>query len=370
MLSSAMAVSPRETIVGIRKYCWRGLACASLLLMMVVCIAAAAPEARFFRIGTAATGGSFFEIGGVVAAAISGPTGGPACGHGGTCGVPGLVAVAQATPGSIENLRQINSGQIESGFAQADLAGWAYHGSKIFAEAGAQRQLRTIASLFPEAAHLVVRADSPIHKLADLKGKRVSLGESGSGTAADAVVFLSTAGFREKDLTRKFLRPGPAAEELKSGEIDAFFLVGGYPVPAIRDLASTIPIRLVPFEDALLDKLKKDFTFYHRAVIPAGLYPGIDGETVSLGFYALWLVNADIDADLVYAITQSLWHQGTRRLLDALDPLGKRIQLDQALNGLSAPLHPGAVRYYREQGLPVENAPKAADAGGSEQKQP
>ena len=204
----------------------------------------------------------------------------------------------------------------------------------------------------------------------DLKGKRVSLGELGSGTSADAAVFLSGAGFREKDLTRKFLRPGPAAEELKSGEIDAFFLVGGYPVPAIRDLASTIPIRLVPFEDALLDKLKKDFSFYHRAVIPAGIYPGVDGETVSLGFYAMWLINADVDADLVYAITQSLWHQGTRRLLDALDPLGKRIQLSEALNGLSVPLHPGAVRFYREQGLPVENAPRAADAGGSEQKQP
>jgi len=370
-----MAVSPRETIIAIRKYCWRGLACASLLLMMAVCIAAlaiaaTAPEARFFRIGTAATGGSFFEIGGVVAGAISGPAVGPACGHGGSCGVPGLVAVAQATPGSLENLRLINSGQIESGFAQADLAGWAYHGTKLFAEPGAQRKLRTIASLFPEAAHLVVRADSPIHKLADLKGKRVSIGESGSGTAADAAVFLSTAGFREKDLIRKFLRPGPAAEELKSGEIDAFFLVGGYPIPAIRDLASTIPIRLVPFEDPLLDRLKKDFAFYHRAVIPAGLYPGVDGETVSLGFYALWLVNADIDEDLVYAITQSLWHPGTRRLLDALDPLGKRIQLDQALNGLSAPLHPGAVRFYREQGLPVENAPQAADVGSSQQKQP
>jgi TRAP transporter TAXI family solute receptor len=343
--------------------------------MMAVCIAAlaiaaTAPEARFFRIGTAATGGSFFEIGGIVAGAISGPTGGPACGHGGSCGVPGLVAVAQATPGSVENLRLINKGQIESGFAQADLVGWAYNGTKIFAETGPQRQLRTIASLFPEAAHLVVRVDSPIHKLADLKGKRVSLGELGSGTAADAAVFLSTAGFREKDLIRKFLRPGPAAEELKSGELDAFFLVGGYPIPAIRDLASTIPIRLVSFEDALLDRLKKDFPFYHRAVMPAGLYPGVDSETVSLGFYALWLVNADMDEDLVYAITQSLWNPGTRRLLDALDPLGKRIQLDQALNGLSAPLHPGAVRFYREHGLPVENAPQAADAGSSQQKQP
>ena len=364
-----MAVSPRETMVGMRGYCWRGLVCASLLLMAVVCGAAAAPEPRFFRIGTAATGGSFFEIGGVVAGAISGPAAGPACGYGGSCGVPGLVAVAQATPGSLENLRLINNAQIESGFAQADLAGWAYGGTKVFAESGPLRQLRAIASLFPEAAHLVVRADSPIHALTDLKGKRVSLGELGSGTSADAAVFLSGAGLREKDLTRKFLRPGPAAEELKTGDIDAFFLVGGSPIPAIRDLAATIPIRLIPLEGELVDRLKHDFTFYHRAVIPPGTYPGVDVETATLGFYALWLANADVDADLVYAITQSLWHQGTRRLLDALDPIGKRIRLDQALNGLSVPLHPGAARFYREQGLPIDNAPQAA-AEGNEEKRP
>jgi uncharacterized protein len=376
MVSSRMAVSPRETMVWIGKSCWRGITCASLLLMAALLVTAVAiaatnttPETRFFRIGTAATGGSFFEIGGVVAGAISGPTGGPACGHGGTCGVPGLVAVAQATPGSIENLRMINSGQIESGFAQADLAGWAYHGSKIFAEAGPQRHLRAIASLFPEATHLVVRADSPIKKIADLKGKRVSLGESGSGTAADAAVFLATAGFKERDVTRKLLRPGPAVEELKSGDIDAFFLVGGSPVPAIRDLAATVPIRLVSFEEPLLDRLKKDFPFYHRAVIPAGTYPGVDTETVSLGFYALWLVNADTDSDLVYAITQSLWNQGTRRLLDALDPLGKKITIDHALDGVSVPLHDGAVRFYQEHGLPVGEAPQAA-AEGRTPKQP
>jgi TRAP transporter TAXI family solute receptor len=370
-----MAVSQRETMTQKRKYCWRGMACASLLLLAAllvtaVSVAATGPEPRFFRIGTAATGGSFFEIGGVVAGAISGPAGGPPCGHGGTCGVPGLVAVAQATPGSIENLRMINNGQIESGFAQADLAGWAYHGSKVFAGVGPQRQLRAIASLFPEAAHLVVRADSPIRKLTDLKGKRISLGESGSGTAADAAVFLSTAGFREKDVTRKFLRPGPAAEELKSGDIDALFLVGGYPIPAIRDLAATIPIRLVSFDDTLLERVKKDFPFYHRAVIPAGTYPSVDSETVSLGFYALWLVNADTDSDLVYAITQSLWNQGTRHLLDGLDPIGKKIRLDQALNGVSVPLHSGASRFYQEQGLPVGDAPQAASVEGGGQKQP
>jgi uncharacterized protein len=346
--------------VSARGFRWRGLACASLLLAALLCGAGAGPETRFFRIGTAATGGSFFEVGGLIASAISGPVAGPGCSHGGSCGVPGLVAVAQATPGSIENLRMINGGQIESGFAQADLAGWAYNGRKDFSEPGPLRKLRAIASLFPEAAHLVVRADSPIRSLADLAGKRVALGETGSGTSVDARELLAAAGFGEADPIRKNLRPGPAAEELRAGTIDAFFLVGGYPVPAIRDLAVGTPIRLVPIEGEIVDRLSHDFTSYHRAVISAGTYPGVDVDTVSLGFYALWLVNADADADLVDAITRSLWNQGTGRLLAALDPIGKRIRLDQALNGLSVPLHPGAARYYREMGLPIESAPQAA----------
>jgi hypothetical protein len=361
-------------MIQMRKCGWHGMACAGLAFVAALCVAAAGlaangPEPRFFRIGTAATGGSFFEIGGVVASAISSPQGGPPCGHGGSCGVLGLVAVAQATPGSIENLRMINNAQIDSGFAQADLAAWAYDGTKIFTEAGPQRRLRAIASLFPEAAHLVVRADSPIHKLADLKGKRVSLGEMGSGTAADAAVFLQTASFKEKDLTRKFLRPGAAAEELKSDDIDAFFLVGGYPIPAIANLAATIPIHLIGLEDPLLDRLKKDFAFYYRAVIPGGTYSGIDDVTQSVGFYALWLVNADADPDLVYSITQSVWHEGTRHLLDALDPIGKQMTLEHALDALSVPLHPGAAKFYQEQGLPIRDAPAAA-AEGRGQKQP
>ncbi len=362
MVSSPMAVSPCETRVVWHR--WRGLVCASLLFVaglyaMGLCPAALAQEPGFFRIGTAATGGSFFEIGGLVAGAVSSPTDGPPCDRGGSCGVRGLVAVAQATPGSIENLRLINSGQIESGFAQADLAGWAYNGVNVFAETGSLRRLRAIASLFPEAAHLIVRAESPINSLADLAGKSVSVGAMGSGSAADATVVFAAAGLGETDLTRKHLRPGPAAEELKAGTLDALFLVGGYPVPAIRDLAATVPIRLVPIEGKIVDLLKKDFGFYRLTEIPAGLYPGIDVDTPSLGFSALWLVNADIDDDLVYAITQSLWHPATARLFAAANPIGKGIRRDRALDGLSVPLHPGAARFYREAGMPVDSAPEA-----------
>jgi TRAP transporter TAXI family solute receptor len=347
---------------------WRGLVCASLFFATFFA-AALAEEPRFFRIGTAATGGSFFEVGGLVASAISSPADGPTCGHGGSCGVRGLVAVAQATPGSIENLRLVSSGQLESGFAQADLAGWAYTGVNVFAEAGPLRRLRAIASLFPEAAHLVVLAESPIHSLADLKGKRVAVGEAGSGSAADAAVVLAAAGFGEKDVTRRNLRPGPSAEQLKEGSLDAWFLVGGYPVPAIHELAAAVPIRLIPIEGKIVDRLKKDFSFYSRTEIPADSYPGVEGGTPSLGFSALWLVNADIDADLVYAITQSLWNPATAGLLGTLDPIGNRIRLDRALEGLSVPLHPGAARFYREAGKNLDSVPEAA-AEPAERKGP
>jgi TRAP transporter TAXI family solute receptor len=350
-----MTVSPRETR-GVW-HSWRGLVCASLFFATSLGGASLAQEPRFFRIGTAATGGSFFEIGGVLAGAISSPADGPLCGHGGSCGVRGLVAVAQATPGSVENLRLVNSGQLESGFAQGDLAGWAYTGTKAFAEAGPLRQLRAIATLFPVAAHLVVRADSPIHSLADLAGKIVSLGEAGSGSAADGAVLFAAAGLGEHDLTRKHLRPGPAAEALKAGTLDAFLVVGGYPVPAIRELAATVPIRLVPIEGKIVDTVKKDFRFYYPTEIPADSYPGVDVDTPSLGFSALWVVNADVDPDLVYAITTALWNPATARLLAAIDPIGGRIRLGRALDGLSVPLHPGAARFYREVGMEVGETP-------------
>jgi uncharacterized protein len=353
-----MIVSPGETKN--LRHRWRGLVCASLLFAALSGVAGLAQEPRFFRIGTAATGGSFFEVGGLIAGAISNPEKGSSCNLGGNCRVPGLVAVAQTTPGSIENLRLIDSGQLESGFAQADLAGWAYEGVNVFAASGPLRRLRAIASLFPEAAHLVVRAQSPIRSLSDLRGKSVSVGEEGSGSAADAALLFAAAKLDREDLTLKFLRPGPAAEQLEAGTLDAMFLVGGYPVPAIRSLAAAIPIRLVPIEGKLVDSLKQDFRFYSLIEIPAGTYPGVDVGTASLGFSALWVVNANVAADLVYAITKSLWEDRTARLLATLDPIGKRIRLDRALQGLSLPLHPGAARFYQDIGMPIDDIPRAA----------
>ncbi|MBV8776872.1 MAG: TAXI family TRAP transporter solute-binding subunit [Alphaproteobacteria bacterium] len=342
--------------------CWRGFVCAGLLFLAAGGDAAAQSETRFFRIGTASTGGSFFEIGGLVASAISSPVDGSSgCGPGGGCGVPGLVAVAQATQGSMENLRLVNDGQLESGFAQADLAEMAYQGNGAFAEQTPMPRLRAIGSLFPEAIHVVVRSESPIRTVADLSGKVVAVGEAGSGTAANAKMLLAAAGFGDADVTRRNLRPAQAAEEMKAGSVDALIVAGSYPVPAIQQLAATMAIRLVPVDGAVAAKLEAEVPAYNDAAIPAGTYRNVDTDTRSVGFSALWLVNADADPDLIHEITRAVWSDGAVRLFAGLGPIGRQIGLSSALDGVSLPLHPGAERFYRERGMSVAGLPRAED---------
>lgn len=348
--------------------CWRGLACASLLFVVLSSGVAAQTETRFFRIGTASTGGSFFEIGGIVASAISGPVEGSVCRQGGECGVPGLVAVAQATQGSMENLRLIGNKQLESGFAQADLAAMAYGGTGAFTAEGAMPRLRAIASLFPETLHVVVRVDSPIRSIENLAGKTVAIGEANSGTAVNAKVLLAAAGFGDDEVTRKNLRPSQAAEEMKAGTVDAVIIAGSYPVPAIEELAAAMPIRLVPVIGGVAARLEKQFSFYGSATIPAGSYRNVDTDTQSVGFYALWVVDADADAEFIHDITRAVWSEGAAKLFAAIDPIGRQIRLTDALKGISLPLHPGAERFYREQGFAVDRLPSAEDPVGGRPK--
>jgi TRAP transporter TAXI family solute receptor len=327
------------------------------MLSILVATLAWADEPRFFRIGTAGTTGTYFQIGGILASAISSPSGSPNCQRGGNCGVPGLIAVAQATQGSVENIGLIGRGQLESALAQANIASWAYHGTAIFKSKGAMTNLRAIAALFPESIHLVVLKDSPINSLRDLKGKRVGLGEKESGTLADARIVLEAAGLSERDLKPDYSRLGEAAAGIREKTLDAFFLVGGYPIPAIAELAATTPIRLVAIGDETIDKLKKRYPFFTRATIPVDAYPGLDGETPTLGLNALWIVAASVPDQLVYEITKSLWSEPTRKFLTTRHIIGRRIAPERALEGIDIPLHPGAERYYRENFL-LTDAPK------------
>jgi TRAP transporter TAXI family solute receptor len=327
-----------------------GRVLAVIMLTILVATLARADEPRFFRIGTAGTTGTYFQIGGILASAISSPPGSPNCQRGGNCGVPGLIAVAQATQGSVENVDLIGHQQLESALVQADIASWAYHGTAIFKSKGAITNLRAIAALFPESIHLVVPKDSPINSLRDLKGKRVGLGEKESGTLADARIVLEAAGLTERDLKPDYSRLSEAASGLSAKTLDAFFLVGGYPIPAVAELAVATPIRLVPISDEGFDKLKKRYPFFTRTTIPADAYPGLDADTSTVGLNALWIAAADVPDQVVYEITKSLWNEPTRKFLATRHVMGRRIALEHALDGLDIPLHPGAERYYREIG--------------------
>jgi uncharacterized protein len=334
--------------------------------------AATVDQLQFFRIGTAAATGTYFQIGGVLASALSRAPGTRDCAHGGSCGVPGLVAVAQATQGSIENVMSVSGGQLEAALAQSDITYWAAigapaaarhcgsgkeemaarnNGIALLRSKGPLTNLRAIASLYPEDVHIVVRAESGIQSLRDLKGKRVALGEPESGTLADARLVIEAAGLSECDMKAVYLRLPEAADALTQGGIDAFFFVGGYPVPAITDIAATIPIRLVSIPADVTERLVRKYPFLAADTIPGDSYANIDEPTATVSTKALLIVRDDLPDDLVYAITKALWNDSTRRLLETAHPAGKRIQLANAFDGIAVPLHPGAARYYREIGM-------------------
>lgn len=310
----------------------------------------ASEEITFFRIATGGVGGTYYPVGGLIAQAISNPPGSRPCNRGGSCGVPGLVAVAQSAHGSVANIAAVAAGDVESAFAQSDIAYWAHTGTGIYLKSGKVDGIRAIAALYPESIHLVARRGLGIRSVLDLAGRRVSLDEEGSGTLVDARLILSAFGMTESDFNAEYRKPVPSLEAMAAGRLDAFFFVAGYPAKAITELAAAGNAELVPIEGPEVDLLAEKYGFFTRVAIPAGTYKGI-GAVRTLSVRAQWIVGADVDAELVYRITKSLWHDSTRALLRAGHPQARAIARETALDGIAIPLHPGAERYYREAGL-------------------
>jgi TRAP transporter TAXI family solute receptor len=327
-----------------------GRALLAMMLTLVVVSAAAAQEMRFFRIGTGGVAGTYYPVGGLIADIISNPPGARPCERGGSCGVPGLVAIAQSSNGSVANVNDIASGALESGFVQSDVAHWAYTGSGIYEGEGKVENLRAIAGLYPESIHFVTRKDAGIGSISDLEGKRISLDEQGSGTLVDARIILQAYGLTEDDVQAEYIKPSPAVAKIQAGELDAFVITAGYPVGSVAELCASVGCEIVPIDGPEVDQLIKTYPFFQKDVIPAGTYEGVkETPTVSVG--AQWVVGEEVDEELVYGITKALWHENARHLLDSGHSKASAITLETALNGIGIPLHPGAKRYYREAGL-------------------
>lgn len=313
--------------------------------------AATAQDIKFFRVGTGGTAGTYYPIGGLIANAISNPPGSRACSEGGSCGVPGLVATAVASNGSVANINGITSGQMESGFTQSDVAFWAYTGTGVYEGKPKVADLRLLANLYPETIHVVARKGAGIRSVADLRGKRVSLDEPGSGTLVDARIILAAFGITEKDIKPEYLKPNQAGDKMRDGGLDAFFFVGGYPTGAISELASAgAGIELVPVTGPEVDKMLKEYGFFAPDTIPANTYKGVDAvKTIAVG--AQWVTSTKQSDALIYEVTKALWNDSTRKLLDAGHAKGKAIQAATATAGAGIPFHPGAEKFYREKGM-------------------
>jgi len=304
---------------------------------------------HLFRIGTGGLTGVYYPIGKLIAQGLTGPDKGKDVPEIGVNGVPGYIGVAQNSAGSIENVRAVASGEIEAGLVQADVAAWALKSDHVFAGDENVHVVRAVASLYPEKFQIVTRRDANIHRVLDLRGKRISIDEIGSGTLSVMRIVLEAHDLSEKDLLPVYLKPVFTHDKMVNGELQGFVMMAGAPMKAVTQL-SDIGISIVPIASEIALRIGKQFPYLVPGKIPAGIYPGIP-DTPTLQVHALLVVSSAIHEDLVYQVTAALWSGRTLSLLKRGHPQGKSITPKTALIGISIPLHPGAERFYQEHGM-------------------
>ncbi|MEN2996050.1 hypothetical protein SAMN03080603_00238 [Acetomicrobium thermoterrenum DSM 13490] len=310
-----------------------------LLMALVVGLVFSVGTAQaktFVSIATGGTGGTYYPIGGGIADVVSRYA-------------EDIQATAETGNAAVANLNLLGTHSIEFAFVQNDTAWWAARGEIMFKNAFPN--IRAIATLYPETNHLVVMKKANIKNIYDLKGKRVSVGAPGSGTEADMRCLLDIAGIKYDDMKVDFLDFNNTVDRMKDGQLDAGFVVGGYPVAAIMDLATTHDVDLVSFDDDFLAKLQEKYPFYIKDTIPAGTYKGIDRDVQTPAVMAMLAVDADVPEEVVYQFTKALWEHIDE--VQRVHAKAQLITLETAFDGLSVPLHDGAIRYYKEIGLEI-----------------
>lgn len=305
-----------------------------------------------FAIATGPSSGTYFPVGETIAGIISHPSGVDRCERTSACGPEGLIATAQTSPGSYANILAVNTGRVDSALAQSDVIVQAVQGSGVF-RGHKQAHIRVIAALFPEQIHLIARAKSRIASIAGLRGKRVSIGAVGSGTGVTARMVLAAYGVKRVRISTD--SADAAAQKLEAGKIDAFFFVGGAPVPLVRALVASGNAMLIPIDGPARDKLIAMGQGFSADEISSSAY-GHGGAVATLAIQSLWIVNDAEPSDMVYSLTRALFDRANRSLLNQGPPSTHLISLRHAVKDLPAPLHPGAARYYKEEDEDVSYA--------------
>ncbi|MDH5286034.1 MAG: TAXI family TRAP transporter solute-binding subunit [Betaproteobacteria bacterium] len=306
-------------------------------------VALAVPAAAQNRISitTGGTGGVYYPLGGGMANILS-------------KNVPGLSATAEVTGGSIDNLKLLNAGKSEVGFSMADSAYDALQGNDKFKDG--KVAARTLMVLYPNKMHVVTVEGTGINRLADLKGKRVSTGSPGSGTEIMALRVLEALGIdAKKDLRQERLGAAESANAMKDKKIDAFFWVGGLPTAAVTDLAATpgTKIKLLDHGEAVEAMNKKYGPLYVADTIPANTYPGQDKASTNVDVWNILVATDKMSNEMAYQIVKTLYEK--KPDLVAVHKEAQNIELKHQARGSPIPFHPGARKYFEEQGVKFAN---------------
>lgn len=305
-----------------------------------------AQEPAFFKMTTGSTASSYFAAGEALAALISHPPGADRCRTPEKCGPAGMLAVAQTSDGALRNIIDVNAGEFQSGLAPADLLSDSVNGRGDFQNSGPTSNIRAIANLYVETLHLVAAKNAAISELANLSGKRVSLGPAGSGSHIYASLLLKNSGL-EETVTKSELDLYDAADGLISDELDAFFYLGGAPVPFVQDLLATGMADLIAIGGAPMAVLYESRAYILPHLISNGTYQGVS-QRETIGTNAVWIVNASVSEQRVYEITRALWQAENQETLRSGEQIFDWYDLDGATRDLPIGLHPGAHRYYAE----------------------
>lgn len=302
--------------------------------------AVSAQEQQFVTIGTGGVTGVYYPAGGAICRLVNMDR----KEHGIRCSV-------ESTGGSVYNLNAIRQGELDLAVAQSDWQYHAYNGTSQFEDDGANEDLRAVFSLHPEPFTVVASKSSGIKNFEDLEGKRVSVGNPGSGQRATAEVLMDEMGWTmDKFALAAEIKAAEQSQALCDGNIDAFFYTVGHPSGAIKEATTSCDSVIVNVDNDATRTLIEENPYYREAVIPGGMYRGTDEDTTTFGVAATFVTSTDVPEDVVYQVVKAVFENfdSFKRLHPAFANLKKEEMVSDAL---SAPLHPGAAKYYREAGL-------------------
>lgn len=308
-----------------------------LMAMAMIFALASCSGGKTMTMGTGSPTGTYYAYGGIIGQYIKNHA--------------DIAVNAVSTGGSKDNIQGIDSGDYQLGTVQSDVMDYAWNGTRSFAEDGKLDSFRTVAGLYAEAVQLVT-VNPDIKSVADLKGKKVSIGAPGSGVYFNAMDVLAAAGLTEDDIKPQHQNFDESADALKNGQIDAAFIVAGAPTPAITELSMTnAKTTIVPIDGDVAEKLMKDNTFYSVYKIPAKTYSNQEEDILTVTVKATLIVSADANEDDVYNLTKAIFDN--KEAIAKEHAKGAELSLENATDGMTVPFHAGAAKYFKEKGIEV-----------------